>query len=301
MKKFNVICICMFSLIIFACSGGEEIDGGDFVPSDIPEEDAGEYCSHPDSTVPCEEICEGGVRTCGDDNKLGECVCPDGGSAGSSGQGGSSGEAGSAGSAGQAGSGGSSGQAGSGGEAGSAGSGGSSGSAGQAGSGGSSGSAGTSGAGGSEPFSVECDQYGEAGRVVVYMQAPVLADHVLSLGGWINFPNWMGPNVDTHGSLWCWADNGQNKMVCEPRLDDGEIAEVVDGTKLIMWPGISPYTSSDPEQEQSSWFCEEDDCPVGTYVVCRGKSEVCAARNGELSGSMEYVESPWVNLSCLVE
>ena len=299
MKKFNVI--CMFSLIIFACSGGEEIDGKNFVPSDIPEEEedageSGEYCSHPGSTVPCEDICEGGVRTCGDDNELGECDC--GGSAGSPGQGGSSGEAGSAG---QAGSGGSSGQAGSGGEAGSAGSGGSSGSAGQAGSGGSSGSAGTSGAGGSEPFSVECDQYGEAGRVVVYMQAPVLADHVLSLGGWINFPNWMGPNVDTHGSLWCWADYGQNKIVYEPRLDDGEIAEVVDGTKLIMWPGISPYTSSDSEQEQSSWFCEEDDCPVGTYVVCRGKNEVCAARNGELSGSMEYVESPWVNLSCLVE
>jgi hypothetical protein len=153
-----------------------------------------------------------------------------------------------------------------------------------------------------EPFSSECDQYGESGKVVVYVKAPIKADHVISLGGWINFPNWMG-DVDTVGGLWCHGLPSKNRLICEPSLDNGDTAEVVDGTILEMWPGLSPYTAEDHEQEQTSWYCEEDDCPVGDFLVCKGKKEVCGARSGVLSGGMNYStnSSGWKNLTCQVK
>ncbi len=153
-----------------------------------------------------------------------------------------------------------------------------------------------------EPFSSECDQYGETGKVVVYAKAPIKADHVISLGGWINFPNWMG-DVDTVGGLWCHGLPSKNRLICEPSLDNGDTAEVVDGTILEMWPGLSPYTAENPEQEQTSWYCEEDDCPVGDFLVCKGKKEVCGARSGVLSGDMSYSknEAGWSNLACQVK
>ncbi|MBD3281588.1 hypothetical protein GF391_02470 [Candidatus Uhrbacteria bacterium] len=278
-----------FSLFILACSGGEEVSGTDFVPSDIPEEDAGEYCSHPGSTVPCDDVCEDGYRECGSDNELGECVCPDGGAAGSSG---SAGEAGSSGSSGSAGSAGSSGQGGSSGEAGSAGS------AGSGGTAGSSGSSGQGGSAGSEPFSVECDQYGVPGKVVVYMQGPLPLGNGLILAGWIDYPNWMGDDADHAWGLWYQGEDGDNTAILQM------VPEIVSGTYLEMGPGSHPYPTTDSEStilENTDYWCEEGDCPYGTLVVCRGKDEVCALRNGELTGSMEYVGLPWPNLLCQVE
>lgn len=154
----------------------------------------------------------------------------------------------------------------------------------------------------SDLHSSECDQYGEMGKVVVYIKAPIKVNHVISLGGLINFPNWMG-DVDTIGSIWCYGSLGKNHLVCEPRLDNGEVAEVVSGTMLEMWPGLSPYTSEEPKQDQTSWYCEENECPIGDFLVCSGKKEVCGVRNGILSGNMDYSknESGWSNLVCRIK
>jgi len=303
-RNISIVFSSLFVLAsIMGCDGGDEaklMSGR--VPADIPEEggseaaagssgsDSGAQCSPVGSKLECDDVCEGGVQECLEDNTLGSCACPDGGSSGSSGSGGSAGSAGSGGTAGEAGSGGT------GGSSGQAGSGGSAGSAGSGGSAGSSGTGGSAGAGGSPPFSVECDQYGIPGQVVVYMNAPVATDYVLSLGGWINFPNWMGPTADTAGGNWCEGLANKNKLVCEPKLDDGTVAEVVDGTTLIMWPGLAS-TGNTPD----TYFCEETACTVGTFVVCKGKDEVCGSREGVLTGNMEYIDAPWVNLSCLVE
>lgn len=302
-RNLAIVFSALFILTSFvACDSGEDADlTSGHVPADIPEEagaeaaagsagsNSGTPCAPVGSTLECDDECVGGVQECLKDKTLGPCVCPDGGSAGSSGSGGSAGSSGSGGSAGEAGSGGT------GGSSGQAGSGGSAGSAGSGGGAGSSGSGGSAGAGGA-PFSVECDQYGIPGQVVVYMNAPVITDHVLSMGGWINFPNWMGPTADTAGGNWCKGLANKNKLVCQPELDNGDIAEIVDGTTLIMWPGLAS-TGTAPD----SYFCEETSCPVGTFVVCKGKSEVCGSRAGVLTGNMGYVDAPWVNLSCLVD
>ncbi|MFZ6015767.1 MAG: hypothetical protein ACOYUZ_05465 [Patescibacteria group bacterium] len=264
-KMKRALCATVISsLFVLACSGSEDIQlpsgnaGFDHDAAFGPEPDAGQEAAA--------------------------------GSAGEAGSGGSSGSAGEAGNGGTGGSGGSAGEAGSAG---------SSGSAGQAGSGGSAGQAGSSGSGGSAgapPVYTECDTHGQLGKVVIYMKAPMLADHVLSLGGWIDFPNWVGDD-DTHGTaLWCWGEPAKNELVCLPKLDDGTEADIYDGTVLTVWPGLSPYSSSDPEQEQSSWYCEEDGCPVGTYVFCKNKLEIAALRDGELSGAAEYADPPWVNI-----
>ncbi len=304
-RNLAIVFSAFFILTSFvACDSGEEADfAAGHVPADIPDEagaeaaagssgsDSGTHCTPVGSTLKCDDECAGGVQECLTGNILGSCVCPDSGSAGSSGSGGSAGSSGSGGSAGEAGSGGT------GGSSGQAGSGGSAGSAGSGGSAGSSGSGGSAGAGGA-PFSVECDQYGIPGKVAVYMNAPVIADHVLSMGGWIDFPNWMGPTADTAGGNWCEGLANKNKLVCEPKLDDGTVAEVVDGTTLIMWPVLAS-TGASPD----TYFCEEDDCPTGTFVVCKGKDEVCGSRNGDLTGNMELVKNSqnWMNLSCKVE
>ncbi|MDF1497027.1 MAG: hypothetical protein P1P90_03120 [Patescibacteria group bacterium] len=299
MKSFAIIFSSLFVLGSLACDSGEDADfANGHTPADIPDEggseaaagsagsNTGTPCAPPGSTLECDDVCAGGVQECLEDKTLGPCVCPDSGSAGSSGSGGSAGSSGLGGSAGEAGSGGT---------------GGSSGQAGSGGSAGTSGSGGSAGAGGSEPFSVECDQHGVQGEVIVFMNAPLPADHALLIFGWINFPNYMGPTADTTWGIWCFGENQDNTMTCHPKLDDGTDADIVNGTLLEMAPANHAYPSSSPNPNDANYYCEQDDCPGFTLVVCKGKKEVCGLRDGNMTGNMDSTGAPWPNPTCLVE
>jgi hypothetical protein len=322
-RNLSLVLAPFFALsFVVACDGGEDADlTGGHTPADIETEagtsgsagsagqagsggaagsDAGSPCSPKGATLPCEEVCPGGTQKCLDDGTFADCVCPDSGASGSGGSAGSSGSGGSAGSggtAGQAGSGGSSGQAGSGG------------SAGQAGSGGS------AGAGGSPPFSVECDQYGEQGEIVLYMKAPLPDGNGLMMSGWIDFPNWMGSDVDSAWGLWSLGDANDNTvaLLLQPEKADGTPLDVVTGTVLEMAPGNHPAPTSATDQvilANANYYCGSSSCSTGTFVVCDGNIELCGIRDGALKGGMSYLEHTeevngvmrtWVNLVCTVD
>jgi len=130
------------------------------------------------------------------------------------------------------------------------------------------------------------------------MKAPLPAGKGLIMAGWIDFPNWMGSNVDTAWSLWHHGDPQDNSVTF------GFQDEIVAGTMLEMAPGNYESPTGDDESvilQHANYYCEQDSCPVGDFIVCNGKTEVCGIRNGVRTGNMDYIGQPWPNLICLVD
>jgi len=139
------------------------------------------------------------------------------------------------------------------------------------------------------PVSPECEAHGKDGKITVYVMAPVTSDQVISIAGWLDFPNWLGAGKDTAWGGWCWASASSNELSCIPPDADGNEADAYEGTYVEFAPGTSPAKN----EPQSAWYCDKGSCPIGTFVVCSGKREVGRIQSDELKGSAELVD--WDN------
>ena len=177
-------------------------------------------------------------------------------------------------------------------------------SGGSSGSGGSGGSSGLGGNGGSAPLTTDggasgsggsvgsgpCYEKGAPGKTTFIVSAPITQSNVISVFGWIQYPNWSG--LGTQGwSGWSWGQPATPELVFQK-------GEAYQGAKYIFAPGVSPATG----QAQNAWYCEKDDCPVGTFIVCNGLQEACRFQNGVLSGGASYTPNPanWQNMQCVL-
>jgi hypothetical protein len=135
-----------------------------------------------------------------------------------------------------------------------------------------------------------CATQGVLGKTTFIINAPVTPSHVISIYGWVHYPNWSGiPDVPWSG--WVWGLPNMTQM----SFQEGDAYQ---GAKYIFAPGLS----SGPGQAQTAWYCEQDSCPVGTFIVCHGLQEACRFQDGVLSGGASYTPNSanWQNMQCVL-
>ncbi len=161
------------------------------------------------------------------------------------------------------------------------------------------------------------------------MKAPLLAGHGHIIGGSVWYPNWAG---GSNSGWYLWyhgienttqnprtpvglAQKNKSVMVLDSDNSNGSGIEVSTGSLLEMAPGNYESPTSDADGvilQNANYACEKDDCPFGTFIVCLGKEEACASREGQRTGGMLLstemlndngtpYDDDWPNLMCLVE
>lgn len=138
---------------------------------------------------------------------------------------------------------------------------------------------------------------GDIKYTTVYMKAPKVSSDYLAMAGYLKDANYAKQNPGW--GVWCWGGADKDDMYCRPVALDGNDAIAYPASGVVFAPG---HTSGSTETDFSKWqwYCEKDACPVGTFVVCSGKDEVCRVENGKLSGTAGYEKNSdgWSNILC---
>lgn len=131
----------------------------------------------------------------------------------------------------------------------------------------------------------------------VYFKGPLVAGRFLALAGYLIDANYAEQNAGFEP--WCWGGDGKDEVYCSPITKDGTDAVAYPGSGVVIAPGHTP-TATEADFAQWKWYCAQDDCPVGTIVVCSGKDEACRIENGKLSGTASYEknQSGYSNAKC---